>query len=629
MYYLRLICSIVLLPFLMSISLAQAPNVNDPKDLEAFFDGVLYQQLASKHVAGAVVTVVSGDKMIFSKGYGYSDVANRKPVDPEKTLFRIGSVSKLFTWTAVMQDVEAGRIDLDADINKYLGSVQIPARFGKPITMRHLLTHTAGFEDYVVGLFAREPNKRTLTELLTEQMPERIRPPGELAAYSNFGTTLAGHAVATLAKKPWEDVMEERLLKPLGMEHTLARQPAKDQLPAGMSKGYRWAAGEWQEKDFEYVPWGPAGGFSSSGNDMARFMLVHLNDGALGDVRILKPETAKKMREALFRNHPKVSPMGAGFILEQHHGMTFVGHGGDTLWFHTMMQLIPDKKLGIFVSYNTDSLGDARQTLLKAFLDRYLPQPLTARAKSPDGAAERASKYAGEYQTLRYSDSTVGKLTRLMSFTTVTAGKEGQLIVSRGERTYRMIEVEPGFYREVDGYRTLAFREMENGDMAIAWDNAAPVADVKVKWHESQLAQLALLGGSLALMITALLFWPIVAFNLRGLETPNIRRTGFSGFLSLVGWLMCLACVAIFVMLLTYMMDTNEIVFGISPNMQLLMKLTLVCAGLVAITLLGVLLAWIMGYWRFSGRVHYTLVAIAGVGFIWFLYSWNIMPKSL
>jgi CubicO group peptidase (beta-lactamase class C family) len=629
MPYLRLICSLILLPLLLSISLAQSPNVNDPKDLEAFLDGVLYQQLASKHVAGAVVTIVSGDKMIFSKGYGYSDVANRKPVDPDKTLFRIGSVSKLFTWTVVMQEIEAGRLDMDADINKYLGSVQIPSRFGKPITMRHLLTHTPGFEDYVLGLFSRGPENRSLSELLISQMPERIRPPGELAAYSNYGTALAGHVVANLAKKPWEDLIDERLLKPLGMQHTLARQPAKDQLPANMSKGYHWAGGQWQEKDFEYVPWAPAGAFSASGSDMAKFMIAHLNDGAYGEVRILKPETAQKMRQPLFSNHPKVSPMASGFILEQHHGLTLVGHGGDTMWFHSMLQLFPEKKLGLFVSYNTDSVDGAREALLKAFLDRYFPQAFTARAKSPAGMRDRAKKYVGEYQTLRYSDTTIGKLVRPMSATEVSLDKDDVLIINRGDKSFRFIEVEPGFYREQDGQRTVAFKEAENGEIALAWDNAAPMAAVKVAWHQSKLFHLSIVVACVGLMLTALLFWPAIAFTIRGYSHPTVRRSGFSAVLSVIAWLMCLSCVILFATLATHLVTSDEVVFGLPPEVQLLMKLTFICAGLVVITLLGCLLAWIMGYWRFSGRLHYTLVALAGVGFIWFHYYWNIIPKSL
>src|SRR5262249_29221696 len=159
-------------------------------------------------------------------------------------MFRIASISKLFTWTAVMQQAEAGKLDLDADVNTYMKDVKIPPAFDKPVTLKNLLTHTPGFEDYVIGLFAHKPEEmRPLAEVLKTQMPARVRPPGTIASYSNHGTAMAGYAVACVSGQSWEDYVEQRILKPLGMEHTLVRQPAEDKLPEGMSKGYKWANG--------------------------------------------------------------------------------------------------------------------------------------------------------------------------------------------------------------------------------------------------------------------------------------------------------------------------------------------------------------------------------------------------
>src|SRR5262249_33670254 len=185
-------------------------------------------------------------------------------VDPERTMFRIGSISKLFTWTAVMQQVEEGKLDLDADVNKYLKDVAIPATFDQPITLKHLMTHTPGFDDYVIGLFAHTADGvRPLAALLREQMPKRVRPPGVIASYSNHGTALAGLAVVGVAGMPWEDYVEQRIVQPLSMAHTLVRQPAADKLPDDLSKGYKWEDGRFQVKDFEYVPLAPAGCIST------------------------------------------------------------------------------------------------------------------------------------------------------------------------------------------------------------------------------------------------------------------------------------------------------------------------------------------------------------------------------
>src|SRR6516165_2067024 len=280
-------------------------NVSDPGDLEAFFDGVINVQLKSKHIAGAVVAVVAGDKVVFSKGYGYADVEGRRKVDPEKTMFRIASISKLLTWTAVMQQVEEGKLDLDADINTYLKDVKVPAVYDKPVTLKNLLTHTPGFEDYVLGLFAHSPKEvPPLAEVLREQMPARVTAPGLISSYSNHGTALAGYVVACVSGKSWEDYIEQRILQPLGMKNTFVRQPAEEQLPAGMSKGYKWEGGRFKAEPFEYIPAAPAGCISTTAADAAKFMLAHLHDGRLGDARILKPETARQMRQPLFYNDP-------------------------------------------------------------------------------------------------------------------------------------------------------------------------------------------------------------------------------------------------------------------------------------------------------------------------------------
>ena len=364
--------------------------VGDANDLEAFFDGALLVQLESKHIAGAVVAVVAGDKLVFAKGYGYADVETHKPVDPQTTMFRVGSVTKLFTWTAVMQLVEEGKLDLDADVNTYLKGtgVQIPAAFDKPITLKNLLTHTPGFEDRVIGLFAHHASDvRPLADVLKNDMPARVRPPGVVSAYSNHGTAIAGLAVSSVSGKTWEEVVEQRLLNPLAMKNTLVRQP--DKLPDTMSKAYKWDGGRFKEEGFEYVPLAPAGAMSASAADMAHFLIAHLNDGKYDGTQILKPETARRMRERLFAPDPKADAMCYGFWELNRNSQRIIHHGGDTLMFHTLFAMIPAQKVGLFVSYNTDHAAGAREELLFAFLDRYFPVPDEPRALSWDPPDQR------------------------------------------------------------------------------------------------------------------------------------------------------------------------------------------------------------------------------------------------
>jgi CubicO group peptidase (beta-lactamase class C family) len=602
-------------------------NVSNPADLEAFFDGVVNVQLGSKHIAGAVVAVVVGDKVVFTKGYGYADIEARRRVDPEKTMFRIASISKLFTWTAVMQQVEEGKMDLDADVNKYLKDVKTPSTYEEPITLKNLLTHTPGFDDYVIGLFAHKAKEvGPLADVLKAQMPTRVRPPGVIASYSNHGTALAGYAVACVSGKPWEEYVEERICKPLGMEHTLVRQPAEDKLPADLSKGYKWEDAHFKVKDFEYVPAAPAGCISTSAADAAKFMLAHLNDGQLGSGRILKPETARRMREPLFRHDPKTNPMCYGFMDQSRNGQRIVGHGGDTLWFHSLMQLFPDRHVGLFVSYNTDTSAGEREVLFDAFLRRYFPAPDPPAIKPASDFHERAKRFAGEYGTTRYSHSSVAKVAALLSVLKVSVNDDDTLTIGSGDRARRYVEVEPFVFREVDGPGKFVFQEDKDGRMRYLFiSDMPPLSAVRRQWYELTTVQLGVLAGSAAIFASALLFWPPIAFSIRGLQSPRIRRTGFSALLSILGWLSCAAGVAFLIMAAVVLRDPIEIVFGLTREMRGLLALPQLCLVLAAVTVLGAAIAWRNGYWRVSGRLHYTLVALAGIAFTGFLYYWNLL----
>ncbi len=142
---------LTVLTFTLLVSRTLFAQPGSREDLEAFLDGVLAAEMRSHSIASATVSVVKDGELFFAKGYGYADRESRRPVDPERTLFRPGSISKLFTWTAVMQLVEQGKIDLDADVNEYLTDFRIPDTFPEPITMEHLMTHTPGFEDGGLG----------------------------------------------------------------------------------------------------------------------------------------------------------------------------------------------------------------------------------------------------------------------------------------------------------------------------------------------------------------------------------------------------------------------------------------------------------------------------------------------
>src|SRR5215217_5779563 len=271
----------------VSTAPSQQQGPTDRAEMKVFLDKELGREMEKHHIAGAAVSVVKDGKLFFAKGYGYADLENKIPVDPERTNFRIGSLAKLFTWTAVMQLAEQGKLDLDEDINTYL-DFRIPDSYPQPITLKDLMTHTAGFEDlYFERLASESKDLLPPREWLISHMPARVRPPGEVAAYSSYGTALAGYIVARVSGKPYDQYIQEHILNPLGMAHTTAHSPTPQDIRAHASKGYTYKDGAFKVfpdySDMGQPAMAPAGGMQSSATDMARFMIAQLRDGRHGD----------------------------------------------------------------------------------------------------------------------------------------------------------------------------------------------------------------------------------------------------------------------------------------------------------------------------------------------------------
>jgi len=398
------------------------------QDLEIFLDGIMPLQLERDDIAGATVAVVKNGKLLFAKGYGYSDYENKKPVSAEETLFRPGSVSKLFTWTAVMQLAEQGKLDLDRDVNDYI-DFKIQEAFGKPITLKNILTHTPGFEEQIKDLIRTGSESPNLGEYLKTHIPARIYPPGTVPAYSNYGAALAGYIVERVSGLPFNQYIEENIFKPLGMTHSSFAQPLPPDLAPLMSNGYRLASDG--PRPFEVVVPAPAGSLSSTAADMARFMMAHLQEGQLGDARILRPETARLMHSRLFALDEAANGMCYGFYEESRNGQRIIGHGGDTVYFHSDLHLIPDASVGFFVSHNGQGRGNPlpRTTLWQAVLARYFPytapsEPAMASAK------EDARAVSGAYKLSRRSDASFLKATTLIGEFTVSPAEGGTIEIA-------------------------------------------------------------------------------------------------------------------------------------------------------------------------------------------------------
>src|SRR5664279_2503453 len=295
---------------------------------------------------GAVVVVVTRDAEAFAKGYGFADIEDKKPFTADTTLVRPGSISKLFTGIAGMQLVDAGKLDLDRDVNSYIDFVIPTPEGGVPVTLRRLLTHRAGFEEHVKGLFRRGGEPEPLGRWLANGLPRRLFPKGDVEAYSNYGFALAGYIVERVSGEPYASYIQRHIFDPLGMSHSTFRQPLPDDLAPLMAKGYR-RSDQAALAFFETIV-APAGGLSATGADIGRFIRALLNGGELDGTRILSKARLDEMMTP-------ASATPAGYL-----GLVFfggkvadrdaVGHDGETTTFFSDLRIFPAQGIGVFVS---------------------------------------------------------------------------------------------------------------------------------------------------------------------------------------------------------------------------------------------------------------------------------------
>jgi len=607
------------------------PGPSDPRELEAFIDGIMAAHLEGNHIAGATISIVKDGQLFFAKGYGFANFKLKTPVLPDRTMFRPGSVSKLFTWTAVMQLYEQGKLNLDADVNTYLKEFQIPATFPQPITLNHLMSHTPGFEERAAGMAAREAKDlMPLGQWLASYMPARVRPPGELTSYSNYGTSLAGYIVEVVSGIPFEQYIEENIFKPLGIEHSTFRQPLPEALAPNMSTGYTYKNGAFKEEKFELLNgMAPAGGLSACATDMAKFMIAHLQNGAYGEARILKEETARLMHSRLFGHDPRVNGNAHGFWEFGYNDLHLIEHGGDTVYFHSQLALIPEKNVGWFVSYNT-APGGSREQLFHALLNRFYPasSPL-AELKPSEEARKRLRKVSGVYGVTRRSYTRYEKIESLLMQIKVAPTKEGTLLVKIPGDVRQYAELEPHVFREVDGQSKLVFKEDERGRVSVAFAGDVPhMALLKLKWYERPMLHYVVIGFCVVFFFIAAIGWPLASLfrkvcrrKIEGHPAPLAARW-LAGLMS--------ACFLIF-MLLAVVSFSNiyEAMFGVPLLFKIALAFPLVGAALAVIMLGYTVLAWARKYWYGCRRLTYTFILVAAILFLWVLYFYNLLGWRL
>jgi len=492
-------------------------------DAGAWLDGLMPYGLRKNDLAGAVVVIVKDGQVLLAKGYGHADVAAGKPVDPASTLFRVGSISKLFTWTAVMQLVEQGKLDLDADVNRYL-DFRIPPRDGQPVTLRELMTHTPGFEETIRNLFASDTRHFLGNAAwVKEWVPERIYPPGQVPAYSNYGAALAGYIVQRVSGQPFDDYVEAHILKPLGMQYATFRQPLPQALAAHMALGYAQASAS--SKPFELVNAAAAGALSASGEAMARFMLAELGGGSANGVQILAPATVREMFDYRRAAVPGLPAMALGFYHMDRNGQDILGHAGDTQWFHSELALFPQQGVGVFVSIDGRGDGGLRKQLLDGFVDRYFPAPPEVAQPALASARKDGALLVGRYANSRGSQSNFMAMLGLFSQVRIEQAANGELVtpdfhdLAGQPRHWR--EVAPFLWRAVGG-RELLGAQVEHG--RVRWLSIDALSPVMVflpvsAWHSAAWI-LPLLGLIVLVFAFVALLWPVAALVRRACGKP-------------------------------------------------------------------------------------------------------------
>jgi CubicO group peptidase (beta-lactamase class C family) len=406
---------------------SQAPLELTAANLASVLDPVMAAWIDKRKGPGAVVMVVNRDGPIFAKGYGFADVEAKKPFTADATLVRPGSISKLFTGIAVMQLVDDGRLDLERDVNGYIDfAIPVPEG-GVPVTLRRLLTHRAGFEEHLKGLFSRNREPELLGRWLARNLPLRLFPNGDVEAYSNYGLALAGYIVERISGEPFASYVQRHILDPLGMIHSTFRQPLPDDLAPLLAKGHR-------RSDvpslgfFETIAMSPAGALSSTGTDMGRFIRVLMNGGTLDGVRILSRARLDEMMAP--RDPTPAGYLGLVFFGTKVAGHDTIGHGGATTTFFSDLKIFPEQGVGVFVSRN--GLGEIRALKdleeipdpARIIAERFLPRAPEAR-DAGTAAFSRNAGVAGIYHPSRRKETSWARLNEFASQRVVTVDSAG------------------------------------------------------------------------------------------------------------------------------------------------------------------------------------------------------------
>ncbi|MFU8803453.1 MAG: serine hydrolase domain-containing protein [Bradymonadaceae bacterium] len=623
-----LLLSFVFILALQGTAFAEDPPPSSPIDadeLETFLEPLFARHLSERNIPGATFAAVHGGEIILARGFGLANIEAGDPVLPDKHLFNTGSVTKLFTTTAVMQQVEAKSLSLDADVNDYLEALEVPSTFDEPITLSHLLTHTAGFDESSFGILAMSPETvPPLADMLAKNLPNRIRPPGKEYQYSNHGMTLAGHLVEIGSGEEFSSYVADHIFKPLGMERSVIG--IRPDLEDDMATGYARVGGEFVAVPPVAMSITPAGGLNATATDIARFMSAQLQGGRLGNDRILAPETTALMQTTRFRAHPKLSGSPLGFYERFQNDLRIIEHAGDAVeGFSTLLFLIPDKDLGFFVSYNASGGAFARFELLGEILNHYFPAEAPPSIEPPSDFLERQDDYVGTYRVNRHIRSTflrpVGKVVSM--YIVVDGNDDGTLTLHYPSNIVpadRLVEVEKDLFRRVDEDVYVSFER--DGDRVSKVHVGSPLLFTaeRFPFYDSANFYVFLLGFFQLVFLSGCFVFPVLSLVRRIRKRPPSEQARRRQ-----KWLATGVSILAMIFLMSYAALTMIQVIGVPGWAYVVFTIPFAIIALTIPLVMMVPDVWKSEEWSLPGKLYMSLIAGAALAFPFALYAFRML----
>lgn len=617
------LCISVILLLLSKAGLANEPNNAVP--YESFADGVFKTLMAEKHIAGATFSMVKDGETMIKKGYGFANVEQGIKVNPETTLFRIGSISKLFVWIGVMQMVEQGKLDLDRDINDYLTAFKIPEKFDQPITLRSLMTHTPGFEDKLYQVFVVNENLlKPLEDVLKDPLPKRVRPPFQQASYSNHGTGIAQYLVEIASGIPFVDYAERFIFDPLGMQNTTIRQPLPARFAAEMSNGYAYKDGKFVVKPFELIPLQSVGSASTTANDMARFMTALLNKTCLDGQCLLDSATFAKMIESAFYHAEGVNPALLGFMDVSANGRRMYGHGGNTFLFHSMMVIIPEENTGIFYSFNSEGGQGPSSKAIESFVNYFFPdnRSLLQTIEMDD---DYMDDFAGTYRINRISYSDFFKVLA-MAMSAKINPEDGKLRMDvMGETTW-WLPVDSLTFRAEDSNQIIVFSRDKKGRIDnLFLGHLAIFAFNKNHGIWNPQLHMILFAMFLLVLFYIMFIWPWMYFVRRKYVRADRSPVTLPLISKLVAWLTGACYLAFFILFATSSPPGNELVFGVTRGIKIALFFPFLAIPFTLMMIWQSIALIDESNTRIRSRFFYWFSTLVFIAVIWQFHFWNLL----